>query len=476
MINENKWLIFPLEIVERELNGKLLICQEAISRGWSCILGTEHEIIKALDHFPQGIFFLKGALLHELPYLRTLKKKGHKIICLDEEGLVQNSLEYLISTRSAPETVQELDATLFWGTAQCDAFKAIYPAHQDRFFVTSNPRIDIWDKRKYHDLCAESVAEIKARYGEYFIIPTSFGFYNHAMGKDGAMEIYKVGKFVTEDSVSFFEEYEEYAKNIYYGFIELIDPLSKAFPEISIIVRPHPSENREPWDRLAENYKNVHVVFEGSVTPWLLGATAVLHCGSTTAVEAHLMGRPVISYCRGKDDLRYRLEVPAKVSINVTKQEEVLDLLSHILNGEDINAAHPEVAAGRVWLKEWSDNIGTYDSSARIMDVLEKLDVKKTKYIPTKIQARQKLNIATIKSFVWKCLMPLGAIPIIKDILPFRIKFGIKTQSYNKKKVRNINPQEVERFLSKLEYINSGPKISMQILAKNVIALTAAKD
>lgn len=473
MSQHKKFLIFPLEIVERELNGKLLICQEAISRGWNCIIGTEQAILKTLDHFPQGLFFLKGALLHELPYLLNLKKKGHKIVCLDEEGLVQNTLDYLISTRSSPETIAILDANFFWGEVQYMAYKKTYLEHQDRFFVTSNPRIDIWEKKKYHVLYDETVQSIKNRFGEYFVIPTSFGFYNHAMGKKGALEIYKAGHFVTEDSISFFEEYEEYAKNIYYGFIDIIDPLSKAFPHMSIIVRPHPSENRDPWDKLAEKYNNVHVVFEGSVTPWLLGSTAVLHCGSTTAVEAHLMGKPVISYCRGQDDPRYQLEVPAKVSINVTTEKEVLDLLSRVLQGKDINLSYPEIAKGREWIKGWIDNIGSYDSPARIMDILETLDVKETGYVPKKIQVRYKISIETLKSMAWVCLMPLGLIPIIKDILPFRIKFGIKTQFYNKKKVRNISVTEVENFLKKAETINNGPQISVHLLSKNIIALTS---
>ncbi|MBG78875.1 MAG: hypothetical protein CL570_07615 [Alphaproteobacteria bacterium] len=477
MTNEPpKWLIFPLEIVERELNGKLLICNEAIKNGWNCIIGTEQEIVKSLEFLPTGLFFLKSALHHEVPYIKNLQKKGNKVVCLDEEGLVQNNIEYLVSARSTPETIKALDACLFWGSVQKEAYKNAYPDYTEKFHVTSNPRIDIWDKEKYHEIYQETITDIHDRFGEYFIIPTSFGSYNHAMGKDGAMDIYKAGHFITKDSVAFFESYEEYAKNIYYGFVDIIDPLSKKFPNTNIIVRPHPSENRDPWDELAKNYSNVHVVFEGSVTPWLIGAKAILHCGSTTAVEAHLQGKPVISYCRGFNDPEYALEVPSKVSINVTSDKDVLDLLDKVNNGENINDLYPEVQKGHDWLKGWADSIDSYESTQKIISLFNKLNVEPCSYKLQEIKNLPRLNWASFKAFIWFCLQPLGHIPIIKNLLPFKIKFGIKTQKYNKKKINNINPDEVKAFLQITNKINQTPLVETHILRKNIIALTASHD
>lgn len=468
-----KWLIMPLEVVERELEAKLLICREAIKRGWGCIIGNNRELHRSLDDMPQGLVFIKSIQAHELPYLKDLKKRGHAIACLDEEGLVQNNLEHMLSVRSTKETIKEIDAFLFWGDVQYKAHLERHPEFQDKFFATSNPRIDLWSRKKYHTLYQDEVDKIHAQYGEYFIIPTSFGTYNHKMGKEGAMNVYKSGKLVDDEYYEFLEGYQNYAKNIYYGFIDLIAPLSAKFPDTTIIIRPHPSENRDPWDELAQQFDNVHVVFSGNVTPWLLGAKAVVHCGSTTAVEAHLLGRPVISYCRGYSDPQYALEVPAKVSINVTEENEVLDLLESINQGIDIKKNHPEVNAGHEWLKGWAASIDSDDTSSKVMNVLDRIPCPEQTYTLSPIKDKMRLDIHGLKALAWSILRIINHIPLINKLLPFKVKFGIQVYHYTRKKTNEMHNEDIENFLYQLRNTDNSVDIDIIPLKKSVTALCA---
>ena len=45
-----------------------------------------------------------------------------------------------------------------------------------------------------------------------------------------------------------------------------------------------------------EGYKNVHVVNDGPITPWVNNSFAVLHNGCTTSIEASISGKPVITF------------------------------------------------------------------------------------------------------------------------------------------------------------------------------------
>ncbi len=463
-----KWLIFQLEIVERELDGKLLICQEALKRGGGCISGTKAAVRESLEHLPPGVMFLKSIIVSELGYMQMFKEAGHKLVCLDEEGLIQNSLEHMVTVRATEETLNEVDAFMLWGKVQQNAYMNKYPQHKDKFYLAGNPRADLWGKEKYHQVFEEEVTKLKERFGDYFILPTSFGSYNHFMGKDGAMSIYKVDKMISDEDYIFLKGYRDYVKNIYYGFMELMDPLSKAFPDTNIIVRPHPSENRKPWDKLAKNYDNVTVEFEGSVTPWLLASKAILHCGSTTAVEGHLMDRPVIAYCRGKRDFDYELEVPAQASINVTEQDKVIALLQQIQNGTDINKKYPEAAEGHEWLKGWIVNMGDQESSEKIMDILEDFDVSPLDYTPKTIKENKQISP---KEIVWSILSILEHVPPILNIMPFRIKQGIRSRRYGKSKTKDINISYLCDYLKRLQQINNNPESQVIALRKNLIVL-----
>ena len=62
--------------------------------------------------------------------------------------------------------------------------------------------------------------------------------------------------------------------------------------------------------------KNVHVISEGSVIPWLIASKFVIHNGCTTAIESFLLEKHVISY-RPYVDALYDLDVPNKISLQV---------------------------------------------------------------------------------------------------------------------------------------------------------------
>jgi hypothetical protein len=83
---------------------------------------------------------------------------------------------------------------------------------------------------------------------------------------------------------------------LFQHLLALLPRLSAAFPERAIVVRPHPTEDRAPWEQAAAPLGNVAVVADGGIAPWLAATRALVHNGCTTAVEAFVMRVPAIAY------------------------------------------------------------------------------------------------------------------------------------------------------------------------------------
>lgn len=79
------------------------------------------------------------------------------------------------------------------------------------------------------------------------------------------------------------------------AMVELAKWLSHDFAEADIVVRPHPFESPELYQKALEGLANVSVDGDGPVQPRILGAVAVVQRSCTTAIEAGLAGVPALS-------------------------------------------------------------------------------------------------------------------------------------------------------------------------------------
>jgi hypothetical protein len=123
---------------------------------------------------------------------------------------------------------------------------------------------------------------------------------------------------------------------VFKTFKELIPQLETAFPDYTVVVRPHPTENHAVYQDIAAACQRVKVTNEGNVVPWLMACRAVIHNGCTTGVEAYVMGVPAISYREVVNEAYdcgfYRL--PNLISHQCFDFDQLRAILQKILNGE----------------------------------------------------------------------------------------------------------------------------------------------
>jgi hypothetical protein len=114
-------------------------------------------------------------------------------------------------------------------------------------------------------------------------------------------------------------------------YIESITEMNKKF-DFPIIIRPHPAESPSPYDEFASNHDNVYVRNKGSVRNYLYSASAVIHSGSTVAIESNIMDTPTIEF---NPEPWYQLpKEPSEVSHSINSKKKLVTEVDDIINDQ----------------------------------------------------------------------------------------------------------------------------------------------
>jgi hypothetical protein len=194
--------------------------------------------------------------------------------------------------------------------------------------------------RPYFDT---EVERLRKLYGDFILINTNFTEVNPFIpniglfvpSKDGQKKSLR-GQAGIGMSREFADGLWDHKQAILEDFKQLIPALEQAFPELTIVVRPHPSENFKVYNEIAAKCRRVKVANEGNVIPWLLAAKAMVHNGCTTGLEAYALGVPAISYLATFNEYYdYEFQgLPTRLSYQSFNFEELQNTLTRILGGE----------------------------------------------------------------------------------------------------------------------------------------------
>lgn len=239
------------------------------------------------------------------------------------------------------ESLAQADRFFAWGDVQQADILRKAPGTAAKILVTSHPRFDLLrpDLRAVHDA---DVADLRPRFGRYLLVATNFSRFNHFMGYDFWIEaLQRRGTIATPEQLAFFQRWHDYIEVLYRAFVAIVPVLRRAFPDHTIVVRPHPSENHERWRQEVAGLDRVAVVFEGSATPWIAGCDAMIHNSCTTGVEAYLLARPTIAYRPATNEV-LDSHLPHALSEHAATGDELVARLTAALAG---NARVPSGAA-----------------------------------------------------------------------------------------------------------------------------------
>ena len=397
MIDNKKLLLIPVENQVRELDPKLLFACVAAERGFRSVIGSRREMEFNIDMFPRSIYLSKSMTIRSLLFFRVANMYGHDIVTWDEEALVHLPPETYFSRRLDPRSIRYVSHLFAWGEENAELWRQykylpdFIPIH-----VTGNPRTDMLrpELRSFYE---DEVKQFQSKYGDFILINTNFNHIN-AFGPD--MNLFKPVKIPGQKPAfgraarGMSREYAEGLRNhkqaIFDQFKKLVPELVEAFPAYNIVMRPHPTEKHDVYQKIASQSERIFVTNEGNVVPWLMAAKAVIHNGCTTGVEAYMMGVPAISYRPVvNEDYDYGFYVlPNKMSHQCFDLDELKALLGKILSGE---AGAADSDDRQALIKHYLAAQQGPLACERMMDVIETIaeDSKQTVKAPLKMRLKR---------------------------------------------------------------------------------------
>lgn len=322
-----------METKVREMDAKILLSAVLALRGHRVVLGYKTDLDILMKTLPPGIYVDKSAASTKVEKFRELRRDGHVVMVHDEEGLVIHNPKRYLSHRVACDSVDVISQFFMWGGEQEKIINSEFSQYADKLAVTGNPRFDLLraDMRGLFDREKEI---LRQKYGSFILIPTKFGTNNNQMGKEQYLQSEIQNALIkNEEDYEFRKGYFEFREKLFDRFVELVESISAQNKDRTIIVRPHPSENLEAWEKLVAHLPNVRVVREGNVQPWIMAADLILHNGCTTAIEAAMLGIPAIAYRPVTSD-QFDIPLPNAVSIEASSLEEANELVALILAGK----------------------------------------------------------------------------------------------------------------------------------------------
>jgi len=344
MNHQKATLLIPVELQVRELDAKLLLACIAARRGFPSVIGPRREMHFHIPSFPKSIYLSKSLTSGSKSVFRMLSRLGHKIVAWDEEALVHLPPEAYFKHRLSPAAIKYVSLLFAWGEDNVELWRQ-YPEMPPGLpiHITGNPRGDLL-RPETRSLYDHDVEKIRQAHDDFILINTNFNQVN-AYYPDmnllklpaGSEEEPELGRRAIGMGMSrkYAEGLTRHKQAIFEDFQRLIPVLDQAFPDLRIVIRPHPAENQEVYHRIAKQCQRVQVTNEGNVIPWLIAAKAMIHNGCTTGVEAYALGLPAIAYRASineyYDNAYHRL--PNQLSHECFDSGQVQETLANIING-----------------------------------------------------------------------------------------------------------------------------------------------
>lgn len=304
-------LLLPVETLNREFDGKLLLALCAAERGLTPIIGGRTAIHDRLPSLPRSIYLSKGVRSGNQMLFPIIEALGHCIVGVDEEALVRLTDE-LFLMKLDPDAFPRVRILFAWGEDDAAMWRSSQWYRGAPILESGNPRTDMLrpELRAFH---APEVGALRDRFGDFVLFNSNFAIVNHfTPGKTR----FKVADWAPPELTGRYRAgILGHKAALFDAFLAAMPALARAIAPRTLVIRPHPSENAEPWRTATAGLSNVTVLHQGPVVPWLIAARVLVHNGCSSAVEAAAIGTPAVSF-RPVVSEEFDLALPNSLSRN----------------------------------------------------------------------------------------------------------------------------------------------------------------
>lgn len=443
-------LFVPIETKVREFHAKLLFSLISAEKGFETILGGQHELHEGIEGMGNGIYVDKSISDTKLAWFKRCLSLGNYICSWDEEGLVVFDDTTYQRLRICEEVFDRTCLLFTWGDVQANAVLSKMPDSHQKVKVTGNPRFDML-RPEFHCFYAGAVDKLRREFGRILLVNTNFAFANFFIGEDGVRKVFNAYRISKQPG--FFEGWADNQRQAYHSFLEVIPFLSRRYSKHTIVIRPHPSENFDPWHKLSEDLDNVVVNGMGNVHEWILASDVVVHSNCTTGIEAFFLDVPAITYRKTVSEA-FDQPLPNALSLNAFSVIQLLDIIDEILEHGD---NYPRLRYDDKRIAIAKRHISGMDgllASERITECLLEIDCSGTQ---TPVDAEPAVPI--VKQ-IWRRILKLVRSPDSRDI------------AYSLQKFPGLDLLEVQECVDRFKRITGRFEgISVKKVSKNCFSI-----
>lgn len=290
--NMNKIIFISIEVQKRELMSKLYLAYLLVKRGYKVVLGDYVRIHHYALTQNNGIFMDSHFFGWTREY-EKMKNRGFVFIFSDEEALIAGGKEAYIKQRVDDDNLKMADAVLTWGVEHKQNMESTL-VEKNKIHMVGNPRMDLL-RKDMRGLWKSEIEQYEKKYGKYILVNTSFSYATQENAYENEKRNLEQMLHRADAGIKVLKEQVDQFKNTYIKFVEGIKYLAENVKE-TIVVRPHPNEDIMIYKEHFKIYKNVHVICNGDVNAWIMGAKVVIHNSCTTGVESFVSEIPIIAY------------------------------------------------------------------------------------------------------------------------------------------------------------------------------------
>ena len=448
-----------VEISTRELDSKLLLATLAASRGHQVLVSDLPGITSGTNKglLAPGIFHTKSLTPTKKKIIRhqMLKDKGFLITSIDEEaGLDIDGYEEFSKTRYSEQTIEQSSSIFCWGSDDEEALKQSYSKHSSKIIKTGSPRVDMWRSSLSDYWGVHSQTPKKP----FLLVSSNMGYSNGIVSFHEQIKTHKHAGYYQRQP--WLLEYDFGCTSENYKttkeFIKAIKYISENNNGYDVVLRPHPEENVEIWKTFLDGIPNVHVIREDSITAWIKNAFAVMHNGCTTAFEATITGKPLLTYVPYVQ--KYGNELPNKLGYYVQTPDELLNKVNSIFDDlkskvkKDIIKPLPEIVTNKIFFDE--EELAAY----KIIRKWEGLDNKNLSQTSNWIKFQWFLKVKNLKKTLSE---------VLKKLSPS--KFGKYKENY---KFVPLDKNDVAVRINRLnKLLKLNEKVTFEVLSDRAVLI-----
>ncbi len=290
----------PCEVFRREFSCKSVLSTFLSLHGAQVVFGHKWYVNQlAIRHAVEGDFYLSNHTEQSgsSEFLRNLKAKKVFLLGYEDEGVFsEENYKQQIISRKQLKKFDLFDRWLCWGKRD---YEILVKENEDnkKFLNFGTPRSALWNELGRKLYSNSVLEEITPKYGKFILIASSFMSKTSNFNVRAILNLNKLNtEFDPADLASYAtQEYYLSEEQKFNRLNNLIESVLRN-TNLNIVLRPYHIKDKYFEKRLQKlDPKRIFIDERISITPLVIACEALVHMGSTVAIESLQFRKKTIS-------------------------------------------------------------------------------------------------------------------------------------------------------------------------------------